>query len=361
MSFDDELRNRMKQAADDAGAGADPAAAAARVAAATTATPVATTTVLKVVGGLAALGIAAGAVLGATVLQPDAPADAAAIADVNVQAGSTFDCPGGAVVGSLQPGDRVYVVGRDDGGEWSAVRDPAATARVVWVRETSLVPDDDPSNVPVVDCDDGDGELVAADAPQTSVDDTVVESVVDTTPESLPESTTTEPATTVAPTTTLPRGQNPQPSPPPTQPPITTPAPPVTPAPAPTTTPPPPPTLPPDTQAPGFQGSSSASSIGAHPACPPDRATLTMSANDNVGVTQITATYGPQPSGSLTFQRPGGSPQNGTWTATFGPFGNLDPGFVGQAQIQVTARDAAGNATSRTISVIVYGENCGLG
>lgn len=340
MSFDDELRNRMKQAATDAGRSADPSAAAAHLASTTSSTAtVATPAVLKVVGGLAALGIVTGAVLGATVLRSDQSADAATAADVNVQAGATFDCPGGAAVGSLQPGDRVYVVGRDDSGEWSAVRDPAATIRVVWVRETSLVPDDDPGDVPIVECDDD--ALVAGTAPETSVADTVVDTTIEdvstSVAESLPESTT-PPATTAPPTATT---QAPGPTPP-------------------TTAPPTVPTTPPDTQPPTLQAWTSHTLIGGHAACSPDRTTLNAIAGDNVGVTSVSATFGPAPSGSITLQRTSGTAQNGTWTATFGPFPNLDAGFDASVQIQISARDAAGRTTATSVSVRVQGSNCGL-
>lgn len=140
MSFDDELKQRMKQAAERAASQADPAKAAARLSAVTSSGTLVTGTVLKVIGGLGALGLATGAVLGVTVLEDDSPAAAAAVVDIDVQQGRTFDCPDGTPVGALQPGDRVYVVGRDEGGNWAALRDPGALGHMVWVPMASCDP-----------------------------------------------------------------------------------------------------------------------------------------------------------------------------------------------------------------------------
>lgn len=325
MSFDDELRNRMKQAATDAGRSADPSAAAAHLASTTASTAtVATPAVLKVVGGLAALGIVTGAVLGATVLRSDQSADAATAADVNVQAGATFDCPGGAAVGSLQPGDRVYVVGRDDSGEWSAVRDPAATTRVVWVRETSLVPDDDPGDVPIVECDDD--ALVAGTAPDPSVADTVVDTTIEdvstSVAESLPESTT-PPATTAPPTATT---QAPGPTPP-------------------TTAPPTVPTTPPDTQPPTIQNVTVVyppnQDFLRFAFCVADTATVRVQATDNVAVTAVSATSA---HGNVAaFQQVGN-----VWTATFTP-----TVLVPTASVNLTVSDTRGNQASRSQGITI--------
>ncbi|MGB0112019.1 MAG: hypothetical protein WBP59_02245, partial [Ilumatobacteraceae bacterium] len=343
---------RMQSAAGDAGRAADPSAATARVASATSSTAASTTTgaALKVVGGLGALGLATGAILGATVLRNDDSAVAAAVVEIDVQSGRTFDCPGGASAGSLQPGDRVFVVGRNDVGDWSALRDPSSIGRTVWIPAESLRPDDDPIEVPVIDCDSD--ELFAADAPETTeTPETTIEDTSTSLPEptdALPETSTT---TTVAsqttttapsqtPTTTQGGGVAPVPTPAPT------PSPPATAATTTTVAPPPP-----DTQPPTIgQASASPSEIFQTNLNCAKTSTLAVSAADNIGVTSVTGTFGTVPGSPLAF-----SLQGGQWRATFGPASGLAQFAQPVVTITITARDAAGNQTSTSTSVKVWG------
>ncbi len=369
MSFDDELRDRMRNAAEQAGTNADPAAAAARVASATSSSAAGAATTLKIIGGLGAIGLVAGAILGATVLRPEA--DVAVIAaGIDVRGSATFDCPNGATVGSLRSGDRVFVIGRDDGGTWSAIRRPDHIDTVVWVPVNVLSPDDEPTDVPVVDCTD-EPELLVAALPST---ESVESSVPDTTlPDSIPEST--EPEETVpttsqpGPSTTVPRTSTPTPPPTPAAPPPapnpTAPAPATTaPPPAPTTTSPSPPPPPADTQQPTLQASTSSSKLApAGSVCPTytTAATLSVSAQDNVGVSSVNASWGPSPSGSTNLSRVGGNAQNGTWQATIGPFNGVPPEFAQNITVTLAARDSAGNARSTTLTIFVVGTNCDFG
>ena len=207
MSFDDELRNRMRSAAEHAGAAADPAAAAARVAAATSSSPAAgVAATLKIVGGLGLVGLVTGALLGATVLQPDPTVDASAVG-IDVRSGATFDCPGGSVVGTLRSGDRVFVVGRNDSGDWSALRQPDRIGIVVWVPAEALQPDTEPLDVPVVECTTSQVG-VAAPTDTEPVPDTTDLPVADST---VPDSTSTDSTSTTTPATTTPRHPDPAP------------------------------------------------------------------------------------------------------------------------------------------------------
>ena len=353
MSFDDDLRQRMQRAAEAAGRDADPAAAAARVAAATASTGTPTAVVLKIVGGLAVVGVAAGTILGATVLRPDASADAATAGGFATQPGSTFDCPGGAPVGELQPGDRVYVVGRDADDEWSAIRDPNGKLTAVWVHTAALVPDSTATEVPEIECD---REELSEVTGTTGVTETTVEdTVVDTTEPTATTPATTEPENATTTTVTAPPTTT---SPVTVPPPTTTPTPPPPPPPTAAPTTGPPTTVPPDTEQPSVQAGTGSSSIGGHDACLPKETTLTAYVTDNVGVTAVTASSGP--SGTISLQRTAGTAQNGTWTATYGPFPGLPATFDQQVSITVTARDAAGNTRSTNLTMTVQGANCGL-
>ena len=176
MSFDDELRRRMQQAADAAGEGADPAAIAAEVA--TRAAKGGVRPPLRLLGALGVTGLLAGGALGFTAMSPDDPAPGPAVA-IGTQQYSLFDCPDGAAIGTAYPGDRVYVVGRDDTGGWLEVRDPRHQSTHLWVPADAVDPDA-VADVPVVPCNDP-VTLQAAEAETTTA----------------PVQTTTPPTTTV--------------------------------------------------------------------------------------------------------------------------------------------------------------------
>lgn len=331
MSFDDELRARMKAAADAAGRGADPAAAAAHLAATTGRGAGGAGPALKLVSGLGAVGLVGGAVLGATVLRPSSSDAAEAAPAIDVSSGAIWDCPDGSIVGELRVGDRVFVIGRDEGADWSAIRDPRALGDTVWVPRAALDADaDTPSDVPVLACDGPTGVIGDPAATTTTSTTTTTTTVAPTT---TLESTTT---TTIPVSTTTVA----QPPPPPTQPATTTTAPP---PPTTTTTPPPPG----DTQAPTIQqASANPTTIYACGQGPGSQ--LTVVASDNVGVVSVTGSYqSGLPGSPLAFALSGG-----TWRATFGPFTTqlTQPVVV---PITIVARDAAGNQAQATVSVTV--------
>lgn len=317
MNLDDELRRRMQAAADQAGAGVDPAALQASAAAAAAPRPP-----LRLLGTLGAAGLVVGAALGFTALQPR-QAESAAPVVVQREQLSLFDCPDGAPVGVVYPGDRVYVVGRDDSGAWWAVRDPRDATSTRWL-PAAAVSADRAGDVPTMTCAEAIA-LVAVGATSTST------TAVTTT---LPAETTT---TTVAETTTTATT-----SVAPTSPPVTT-----TPATA------PPPTTTPDTQKPTAQASSNLAEIFDVSQGCESVATITAVVADNIGVTQVTGTWSGVSGSPKAFTKV----NNTTWRLAFGPFSGLGIGFNAPISINVVARDAAGN-TSNPVSVVVrvYGE-----
>jgi hypothetical protein len=64
--------------------------------------------------------------------------------------------------------------------------------------------------------------------------------------------------------------------------------------------------------------------------------------------------------GSVALSRTSGTPQNGTWQATIGPFAGIPAGFDANVTATLTARDAAGNTRNSAISFSLLGTNCGL-
>lgn len=331
MNTDDLLRDRLRTAADAAGAHAN-AADALRLVNQGPPPPTAGPK-LWLVSVVAVVALAAGTLAGATVLSPGAKADpraggngggdatalpASPNGGPTLMAGTVYDCPGGAEVGKLRAGDRVYVVGRDESGSWAAIRDPQRIADVAWVEQSLLVPDGD-IDVETMRCTEPTA-LVTPGASTTT-----------TTTTAAPEA----PSTTIAPTpqpgnsttTTRPTGST-------------------TPSTSTTTT-----TAAPDSQLPTVQASASRYQIdprsGAY-CTATSTSVITVIASDNVGVTSVTATYAGLPGSPLTFTRAGGSETNGTWTATFGPFTTTTARTV---QITVTVRDANGNSADDTVTI----------
>lgn len=335
MSTDDVLRERLRAAADAAGAHANPSDAMRVVDAGP---PPPTGPKLWLLGVITVVALAAGTLAGATVLSPGADADdgtaastggvdAASEASTNPAApmvGAAFDCPGGAEVGRLRAGDRVYVVGRDESGAWAAIRDPRDIADVVWVERAALVPDAD-LDVDVVECDE----------PTPLLPPAATETTTTTTVPGAPSTTVASPPKPGTPTTTAPGTQ------PGTGATVTTTTS------APTTT-----AAAPDTQAPTLQLSADHSEIFRDDPYCARQAVLTAIAADDVGVTAVTGTYSGLPGSPLTFTRTGGSPANGTWTATFGPFTSPTTQDV---IITVTARDAAGNSRNAVVTIKYWG------
>ncbi|MCY7299973.1 MAG: hypothetical protein LH616_12265, partial [Ilumatobacteraceae bacterium] len=129
MSLDDELRRRMQAAADQAGAGVNPGALAQTTAAKAVA---GTRPSLRLIGGLGTAGVMLGGVIGFTALKPIESAGATAVI-VETQRYSLYDCPDGGLRGTALPGDRVYVTGRNEAGDWLELRDPRNQSNRAWV------------------------------------------------------------------------------------------------------------------------------------------------------------------------------------------------------------------------------------
>jgi len=146
---------RLRRAAERAGEGSNAAAltrgARARFGRARARTP------WGLYAAVAGVTLLAGGVLGYTVLTP-AP-DTAASAGVTARLG-LYDCPSGAVVGEVSPGDRVFITGRDSAGDWLRVRDPRDSLTERWLPGVAVQPDDTEGastadsalDVPVVPC-----------------------------------------------------------------------------------------------------------------------------------------------------------------------------------------------------------------
>ncbi|MEQ1873528.1 MAG: hypothetical protein ABL953_07360 [Ilumatobacteraceae bacterium] len=173
MTLDDELRKRLKEAADRAGAGANPAALTPSAAS----TSPAAVLPMKLLAGLGAFGLIVGGALGLTALKP-ADDNTGIGVTVEVQQYSLYDCPDGAPTGIAYPGDRVYVTGRDESGSWLEVRDPRNQGSTLWVPSAAVNPDA-VIEVPVHDCTD-EVELIAVEAETTTT--TVVETTTTTLP-----------------------------------------------------------------------------------------------------------------------------------------------------------------------------------
>ena len=351
MNLDDELRRRMQAAADQAGASANPGAVAQSVATKAAAGPRPS---LRLLGGLGAAGVIAGSVIGFTALKPAESAGASAMI-VQTQQYSLYDCPNGGLRGTARPGDRVFVTGRDESGEWLELRDPRNQSTRAWVPVDAVDPDA-VADVPVVPCNPA-VELLAGEAATTSTSSTVPETTTTT-----PETTSTVASTTVPPTvpvTTKPT------VPVTTRPTVAVTAPPTIPPTVPTTVPPtgpptvpptvPPTTLPADTQKPTVgQGAASPSKVydSSWSANCASTSIITVTATDNAAVASVQGTWSGVAGSPKQFTKGAGN----SWTMTFGPFSGLAGSFNQAIQISIVARDAIGNqSTAAIVSVTVDG------
>jgi hypothetical protein len=86
----------------------------------------------------------------------------------------------------------------------------------------------------------------------------------------------------------------------------------------------------------------------------PETSTLTVTATDNVAVTQVTGTYSGLAGSPKAFSNSGGN----TWTATFGPFSGLASAYSQSITITIVASDAAGN-TSTAVQTSVQVDGAG--
>lgn len=217
-----------------------------------------------------------------------------------------LDCPGGAAAASFQPGERVLAVARSADSSYLGLRDPADRSRTVWVSTSSVVRDPHEkavSSLPVGGCP----------APTTSV--------VPPTPRP-GHSVATPPTKPVKPPTkpTPPKGDT-------TKPQIAAKAP-----------------------QPG-------TIYGYHPVqeCSPGTSTIVVVASDNVGVTSVTATSSFS-AAVITRISVSGNVYTYTVHAVY-----ATPNPDTHIPVTFTARDAAGNHASTSVSIILKGDQGCLG
>jgi hypothetical protein len=126
-------------------------------------------------------------------------------ASVTTGALAYYACPNLGAVGQFHSGDRVYVTGIDESGEWLQVRAPHDLDDRAWVQREYVDPDED-FEAPLATCNAEVGELALAEGPTPT---TTTTEPGDEEPDEVDEpepTTTTAPATTTtttaAPTTT---------------------------------------------------------------------------------------------------------------------------------------------------------------
>lgn len=284
--------------------------------------------VLVGVATVAVIGLGAGAAL-------QMATSTSSAAEV-VGAAPVRDCPDGSVIDSYTAGSRVYAIGRSESGDWIQVRDLTSPDQIVWVAAGDVELDADLSSLPISDCPAFDGVVAIGattttldattttlDATTTTVADTSTSTVAGTTTTTTSGGTTTTTVTTTTTTTTAPDKS--------------------------------PPTI----------GSKSATpdeiweEDGLGISCLPDtdrQSTISAVVTDNLAVMSVTASWS-DPDGS---QNVAMSAVGSNYTITFGPYpaGEWDPFSVSpydhSVTITITARDAAGNKSSTTVSVTVW-------
>ena len=237
------------------------------------------------------MGIAGGAA-GALGLFGSPPAAAAGIGGVTDGGVVAYGCPAGSPVAELEPGQRVLATERSDDGAWLAVRDPYDLGRTVWL----------PAGVVVVDP----GEPEASTLPVGGC-----------------------PVPSAAPSPSPSESAAPAPVPEPA------------PAPDPGPKPAPPPPPPADTTQPNISaGGWSASPVyGQTWPCGSSTSTITITATDDVGVSNVTGST-TFPGASVSLQSHSGS----SWVFVF-QMPNANPDST-TAAVSFTAVDGAGNSRS---------------
>lgn len=240
----------------------------------------------------------------------------ATIVDPSAGNVSYFACPNRDALGTLSPGDRVFLTGQDGSGDWVEVRSPAGSAPV-WVR-AELVAPDDTVDLPEVECDQGAAPTDPTDTTTTvpGATTTSTEPGATTTTEPGATTTTTDDSTTTSTPTTPTTRPNTGSTTPQTTPQTTTPA----------------------TPAPSIGPlSRSQTTIVEQGAGCPGAASSTISSSIS-GATSATLSWnvGPQPR-SKAMQR-----QGSNFSAVLGPFG-LD------------AVDSPPNSTTVTVTITATG------
>src|SRR5690606_7328604 len=154
-----------------------------------------------VAGGLAT-GVALGATDTVSVLEEEVVETGDALAGLR-------PCPGLDPVAQLRGGDRVFLTGRSDDGEWLQLRSPFDADDRFWIEADLVTGDDDVDALPTATCGDVELTLTLPDGSEvvvTTTTTTVPGETTTTTTE--PEETTTTTATTVPGQTTQPTQPN---------------------------------------------------------------------------------------------------------------------------------------------------------
>lgn len=298
--------------------------------------------------GLAVAGLVAGGATGATgVLRSDPTAVTVALDRV-----AYARCPGGEATGAFHRGDRVLAVVRSDDGAWLGVRSPVDVARLAWVEKRFITSDGSTSELPVDDCEPHGvvevAGVIAAEPPTTLA---VTDSVPVGTSTTVPGATTTAPS---GPGTTAGRGVV-------TTHPVVGTSPPATSPPTPGTT-----AAPGDTTAPVIGAiSSTHSSLRASTYCGNNfwQAGIATVVTDNVGVATVTLSW--SVNGAARNDEAGVSSkamatQANNYSATIGKFPGPNATATAQLLLTVTARDAAGNQSTRTLTTVTL-TDCSFG
>ena len=244
-----------------------------------------------------------------------------------------YDCPGGEPIAEMSGGDRLFLMARDGDG-WLRTRDPRPPHVAWWILASAVDPDAPTSTLPEAACGDElpdeagiDGTAESTEDPATTT--TALDDTTTSTTTSAPGTTTS----TLAGTTTT-----------------TTPG---------TTT-----TTAPDTTPPTIASKSATpdeiwEQDGLVVSCPSEndrQSTISAVVTDNFGVMSVTASWS-DPDG---IQNAPMSVVGSNYTSTFGPYpaGKWDPfntfPYDHSVTITITARDAAGNKSSTTVSVTVW-------
>jgi hypothetical protein len=253
-------------------------------------------------------------------------------ASVTTGALTYYACPSLGAVGQFHAGDRVYVTGIDETGEWVQVRAPHDLDDRAWVQREYVDPDED-FEAPLATCNAEVGELALAEGPTSTTTTT------EPTDEAPGEVDEPEPTTTTAPSTTTTTTTIAAPTTTTTSPPATTTT---TAAPTTTTTTTAPTTTTTTAPAPVIGAiNRSPATLREVDATPPanecssnpgDATTSVISASITNAVSATMSWSVGTSSGSKPM-----SAQGGTFSAVLGPFGETTiPASPGTATIQVT-------------------------
>ena len=254
--------------------------------------------------------------------------------------GLAWTCPDGDPIVALTGGARVFVTARHDTApDWYRTRNPASPGEVWWVQGESLDRDSD-GDLPAAGCGGADpGEGDAADPVDELASGETTTTVGDESSDLTTQPGLVDPFDLVDPSRTDDSSD-----------------PPGTPPPASTTRPPPPQsttTRPPDTGGPSLSVSLSETALweadGGGISCGsrPRSATLRATTSDPSGVANVSATWtASKQNFAVTLAG------SGIRTATVGPhpYRTLASQAEQQVTVRVTASDAVGNTTVRTVA-----------